>query len=180
MRPSSAPRNTTMVMTMTDASVAAKPQRRSLWIPSIFIIGMLVVIAVNATLIYYAEHTFSGLDTEKYYQEGVNYNTSLKDAAASAALGWTGKVSIDPSATGHTVRVAITDKEGAPVSGLNVSLHLVRPVSTAMDQFLDLKPVGAGIYAAEVKVPALGAWEVRLEATGGRAPWQATQRLFVK
>ena len=65
MRPSSAPRNTTMVMTMTDASIASKPQRRSLWIPWIFIGSMLVVVAVNAMLIYYAAHTFSGLDTEK-------------------------------------------------------------------------------------------------------------------
>ena len=178
MRPSSARRN--MVTTMTDFPIGAKPQRRALWIPWTFVGLMLVVVAVNATLIYYAEHTFSGLDTEKYYQEGVDYNTSLKDAAASAALGWTGKVSIDPSAAGHTVRVTIADKTGAPVSGLHVSMHLVRPVSTAMDQSLELKPVGAGIYGAEVKLPALGAWEVRLEATGGKATWQATQRLFVK
>jgi len=50
---------------MTDASIASKPQRRSLWIPWIFIGSMLVVVAVNAMLIYYAAHTFSGLDTEK-------------------------------------------------------------------------------------------------------------------
>jgi len=105
---------------------------------------------------------------------------SLKDAAASAALGWTATASIEPRGAAHTVRVAIADKGGTPVSGLTVSLHLVRPVSTAMDQLLDLKPVGAGVYAADVTLPALGAWELRLEATGGKAPWQSTQRLFVK
>jgi nitrogen fixation protein FixH len=141
---------------------------------------MLIVVAVNGTMIYYAEHTFSGLDTEKYYQEGVDYNTSLKEAAASAALGWTAKASIESTGAGHRVSVAIADRNGAPLSGLDVSLHLVRPVSTALDQFLDLKPTAPGVYAADVKLPALGAWELRLEATGGKAIWQSTQRLFVK
>jgi nitrogen fixation protein FixH len=168
------------VKTMTDLPLGARPQRRSLWIPWTFVGLMLVVVAVNATLIYYAEHTFSGLDTEKYYQEGVDYNTSLKDAAASAALGWTGKASIDGNGGQHRVRIAIVDQSGAAVSGLKVTLHLVRPVSTAMDQFVDLKPVAPGIYAADVKLPALGVWDLRFEATGGKATWQSTQRLFVK
>jgi len=156
------------------------PVRRSLWIPGLFIGLMLIVVAVNGTMIFFAEHTFSGLDTEKYYQEGIDYNATLKDAAASAALGWTAKASIEPNGAAYRVRVAIGDKSGAPLSGLNVSLHLVRPVSTAMDQFLDLKPIAAGVYGADVQLPALGAWELRLGATGGKATWQSTQRLFVK
>ncbi len=154
--------------------------RRSLWIPWLICGLMSVVVVVNAVLIYCAEHTFSGLDTEKYYQAGIDYNTSLKDAAASAALGWTAKATIETDGTADQVRVAIIDKSGAPVSGLAVSLHLVRPVSTAMDQFLDLKPTAPGVYVGDAHLPARGAWELRMEATGGKAPWQATQRLFVK
>lgn len=184
MRPSSTARNTTMAMTMTDLPMTTKPQRRALWIPWTFVGLMLMVVGVNATLIYFAEHTFSGLDTEKYYQEGIDYNTSLKDAAASAALGWTAKASIEPSGapsgTQHQVRVAITDKTGAPVSGLAISLHLVRPVSTAMDQTLDLKAAAPGVYTADVQLPAPGAWELRMESISGKTHWQATQRLFVK
>jgi nitrogen fixation protein FixH len=156
------------------------PQRRALWIPWLFVGLMLIVIVVNGVMIYLAEDTFSGLDTEKYYQEGIDYNTTLKDAAASAALGWTAKTSIEPNGSARQVRVEITDKDGAPVAGLSVALHLVRPVSTALDQHLDLKPLAPGIYAADVQLPALGAWELRLQATGGKAPWQSTQRLFVK
>jgi nitrogen fixation protein FixH len=170
-------------MTMTDLASGpsgAQPQRRSLWIPWLFVGLMLLVVVVNGVMIYFAEHTFSGLDTQKYYEEGVDYNTSLKDAAASAALGWTAKAAIEPNGAADTVRVAITDRSGAPVSGLHLALHLVRPVSTALDQFLDLRPTAPGVYAAEVKLPARGAWELRLEATGGRATWQSTQRLFVK
>jgi len=141
---------------------------------------MLLVVAVNATLIYFAEHTFSGLDTEKYYQEGVDYNVSLKDAAASAALGWRAVTAIETYGAQRRVRVSIADKSGAPVVGLTVSLHLVRPISTAFDQVLKLEPAAPGVYGADVDLPALGAWELRLEATRGEARWQATQRLFVK
>lgn len=154
--------------------------RRSLWIPSLFVGAMLVVVGVNATLIYYAEHTFSGLDTEKYYQAGLDYNKSLKDAAASAALGWSAKPTIEPDGTQRQVRIAISNKDGAPVDGLTVSVHLVRPASTAFDRFLRLKPVGPGTYASELDLPALGAWDLRIEATGGAAPFQTTQRVLLK
>jgi nitrogen fixation protein FixH len=168
-------------MTMsTMTTELAQPRRRSLWIPALFIGLMLLVVAVNGTMMYFAESTFSGLDTDKAYQEGIEYNAILKDAAASAALGWTAKAAFTPVAGGRHMTVAITDKAGAPVEGLQVTGHLVRPVSTAFDQRLTLRHEGAGLYGADVALPANGNWELRLEATGGAADWQSAQRVFVK
>ena len=176
MAPSSTARNPTM----TDLARNGQPPRKALWIPALFIGLMLLVVAVNGTMMYFAESTFSGLDTDKAYQEGLEYNTTLQEAAANAALGWTAKTTFVATASGRHVAVTITDKTGAPVAGLQVTARLVRPVSTAFDQVLTLRPEAGGTYGADVTLPASGSWELRLSADDGQRNWQTVQRVFVK
>jgi nitrogen fixation protein FixH len=158
----------------------ARPQRRSLWIPTLMVVLMLGVVVVNGVMIFLAQSTFSGLDTTKAYQEGIEYNAILKEAAASAALAWTAKTNVTPAAGGRHLSVTITDKAGQPVQGLSVDAHLVRPVSTAFDQRLTLHSEGAGIYGSDVVLPAEGSWELRLSALDGAIDWQLVQRIYVK
>ncbi|WP_395020767.1 FixH family protein [Dongia sp.] len=165
---------------MTDLAQNARPQRRSLWIPTLMVALMLGVVVVNGVMIFFAQSTFSGLDTTKAYQEGIEYNAILKEAAASAALGWTAKTTVTPALGGRHLAVTITDKAGQPVEGLMLEAHLVRPVSTALDQRLTLRSEGAGIYGTDVILPANGSWELRLSALDGTTDWQVVQRIFVK
>ena len=81
---------------------------------------------------------------------------------------------------GRHLAVTVTDKNGQPVQGLTLVAHLVRPVSTALDQRLTLRSEGAGIYGADVVLPANGNWELRLSSVDGAADWQTVQRIFVK
>jgi nitrogen fixation protein FixH len=157
------------------------PKRRALWIPAIFVGLMLLVVAVNGTLIYFATHTFSGLDTDHAYQEGLDYNKTIAAAAASAALGWHAEVTTTPTALGDRLTLRLTDKSGQPVDGLKVTAHLVRPVSTAFDQVVELEPAsGGGQYQADVSLPARGKWEIRLVARGNGPEWQQTANVFLK
>lgn len=176
MAPSSAARNPTM----TDLAANPRPQRKSLWIPALFFGLMFLVVAVNGTMIFFAQSTFSGLDTTKAYQQGLKYNATLKEAVANAALGWTAKAEFTTIAGGRHVAVTITRKDGDPVEGMHVIAHLVRPVSTAFDQRLTLRHEGPGTYGADVALPAGGSWELRLSATSGETNWQTIQRVFVK
>ena len=173
------PSSTAQTMTTTTKPA---PQRKSLWIPGLFIGLMSLVVAVNGTMMYLAEHTFSGLDTDKAYQEGIEYNAILKNAAASAALGWTAKAEFVDITGGHHLVVRIADKAGKPVDGLVLTVHLVRPISTAFDQLLTLQPSGTepGLYGADVQLPGAGNWELRISASAGSTPWQTTERVFVK
>lgn len=177
---STAPNTMTASRTMTDLAHPAQPARKALWIPTLFVGLMLLVVVVNGTLVYFAEHTFSGLDTDQAYQEGIEYNTILKDAAASAALGWTAHAAFTPVTAGRHVVVTVTDKAGKPVQGLQMTGHLVRPISTAFDQMLTLRHEGDGVYGTDVTLPGNGSWELRLEASGGPADWQTVLRVFVK
>jgi nitrogen fixation protein FixH len=163
------------------------PVRKSLWIPAIFVVFMLCVVVVNGTMMYLAEHTFSGLDTKAYYQDGIQYNATLKDAAASAALGWTATPEFQSAARGRHLAVRITDKSGQPVVGLDLTLRLVRPASTAFDETITLNPSATepGLYGADIQLAGAGVWDLRFSATGGLVPpgasnWQAIQRMFVK
>ena len=176
MTPSSAVRSPAM----TDLARSAPAQRKSLWIPTLMVGLMLMVVVVNAVLIFFAQSTFSGLDTDKAYKEGVAYNATLKAAAANDALGWTAKTSFTPATDGRHLAVVITNKADAPIVDLAVTAQLVRPVSTAFDQRVILTHRGDGIYGADIALPALGSWELRLSATAGDKSWQTTQRVFVK
>ncbi len=158
------------------------PQRRALWIPATFVGLMLLVVAVNGTLIYFATDTFSGLDTDHAYQEGLDYNKTLAAAAASAALGWQAGITVTPTGPADRLSLQLTDRNGQPVEGLQVSAKLVRTVSTAFDQSLTLLPVAGapGLYQADVTLPARGNWELRLLARGSGPEWQKIAHLFIK
>ncbi|QLH39782.1 MAG: FixH family protein [Defluviicoccus sp.] len=58
------------------------------WYPWTFVVGMLVVVAVNVVLITYAIGTFPGLDTEDAYRKGITYNQTLAAAHEQEARGW--------------------------------------------------------------------------------------------
>jgi nitrogen fixation protein FixH len=158
------------------------PPRRSLWIPGVFVGLMLLVIAVNGALVYFASSTFSGLDTDHAYQEGLDYNATLAEAAANAALGWQAEIVLEPTAQGDRLSLRLTDKSGRPISGATVTAHLVRPVNAAFDRTLALTPVigKAGFYRADISLPARGSWELRLVARGNNRTWQVTEHVFLK
>lgn len=169
---------------MTPSSAALKsnePVRRSLWIPGLFVLGFLVVIAVNGVLIYTSISSFSGLETDGAYERGLHYNQALALAAANAETGWHAapKVS-DAGNAARKLEITVTDRTGAPVTQLQVEAYLVRPTNAGMDDVLELKDLGAGRYGAEFTPKALGNWELRLQARRGDMSWQQIQRIYFR
>ena len=165
---------------MTPSS-AAQTNRRALWIPGIFVLGFLIVIAVNGILIFTAVSSFSGLETESAYDKGLRYNEALAAAKANAETGWRA----EPLVTGgqsdeRKLEIIITDRDGAPVTELRVEAFLVRPTNAGMDSKIALTDFGAGRYGAVFTPKALGNWELRLKAERGDVAWQQVQRLFLR
>lgn len=157
------------------------PARRSLWIPGLFVLGFLVVIAVNGVLIYTAVSSFSGLETESAYDKGIHYNQALAAAAANAETGWRAEPRIVAGENGNRrLDVAITDRTGAPVTELKVEAYLVRPTNAGMDETVAMTDIGGGRYRADIAPKALGNWELRLQASRGDVTWQQVQRIFVQ
>lgn len=151
------------------------------WAPMLFIAAFLVVIGVNGTLIFFAQDTFSGLDTQSPYERGLDYNRTLAAEAAVAQLGWQTEAAIvGESDSARSLEVRITDRDGRPLDGLKMVAYLVRPSNQGLDLTMEPRPLGDGRYGASFVLPAPGQWELRLVADRNDVPWQHSERLFVK
>ena len=151
------------------------------WAPMLFVGAFLVVIGVNATLIYLAQDTFSGLETASPYERGLDYNSTLAAKAAQDRLGWQAQTQISAETGGtRTLQVRLTDRDGRPLDGLTLEAYLVRPSNEGLDTTVAPRPLGDGRYSASFVLPATGQWDLRLVAHGDDVAWQHSERLFVK
>ena len=151
------------------------------WVPMLFVGGFLVVIGVNGTLIYFAQDTFSGLETASPYERGLDYNKTLAAEAAQERLGWRLQTQLSEETEGtRSLQIRLTDRDGRPLDGLEVVAHLVRPSNEGLDMTITPQPLGDGRYGASFALPAAGQWELRLVAQGDDVTWQHSERLFVK
>lgn len=130
---------------------------------------MLVVIAVNSVLVYFALQSWTGISTEDAYRKGLAYNHALAAARAQDERGWSAEVAFDGKdgdGDGRTGRlsVAFTDRNGDPLEDLRVTAELLRPTHEGHDQLVALTQQGSGVYAEEVILPLPGQWDARIEA----------------
>jgi nitrogen fixation protein FixH len=143
-----------------------------------------VVFAVNFIMIYLAQTTFGGLDTNDAYRKGLNYNERIAAAAAQHKLGWRNSVAYVPE--GRRLRVSLTDAAGAAVPGLAVTAVVQRPATNRFDRELALEQTGAGTYEAALPELEPGWWTVEITARKGApeqqeaARYESRQRLWIK
>lgn len=152
--------------------------RKALWIPAIFVLAFVVIIAVNTVMVVLAVKTFSGLETNNAYDQGLGYNTTLAEAAQNDKLGWHAVIAfLADSADARIIQVTMTDASGTPLPDLNVKAIFVRPTNAGLDEVVQLQPQGRGRYQAGFKPSALGNWDLRLRVERGSTKWQHNQRI---
>lgn len=130
---------------------------RDRWIPWTFVGGMLLVVAVNLVLVWFALTTFTGVTVGHAYDRGRTYNHVIEAAARQEALGWQTQVSLGD---GMRLSVTVTDRLGAPVPG-RLDGDLLRPLEgTTLP--LDFTATGPGRFVARIGPAQAGQWEARL------------------
>ena len=159
---------------MTDIA----PRRPGRFIPWIYVLGMLVVIAVNGVMIYCAMSTWPGMAAQHPYQEGVAYNRELAAEQRQEALGWELAARLSRGLGGMELRVEATDRRGQTLDGLKIKATVERPLGPAETERVELKPVAAGIYAASLASLASGQWAVRLAVSKGANAMYVSRRLM--
>lgn len=150
----------------------------------IILAGFALVIAVNIGMVVVALDSFSGLETEDHYRKGIKYNDNVAAAKAQAEMGW--QMSYEFDLVGQSeqtregnVRVSFADRNGQPMTDLDVEVVYVRPVESGFDQTLTLTHREQGIYAGTVKLPKAGQWDMRVHAWQGDKAFQESHRVQI-
>ena len=141
----------------------------------------------NATLIYFALTSWTGLEVESHYNKGIAYNDTLAAAKAGEALGWNVDIdfqSIPVSALegvkDGNLSVRITDATGNPLEGAEVAALFFRPTHEGFDRRLSLGSKGGGLYAVQASLPLAGQWDVRILIHHGDDSYGAKRRIVLK
>jgi len=152
------------------------------WIPWLFVLVFVPVIAVNVLLIRLALNSNTGLVTDRAFDTGQSYNAVIAAGDQQAALGWEAAIDIQPAPrpeAPHRIALTVTlnDAAGKPLTGLTVSGRVVSPVDPQPDSDAALVENAGGRYRQAFVLPRAGQWELQLVATDGTARYAIQQRL---
>jgi nitrogen fixation protein FixH len=129
------------------------------------------VIAVNVGFIVLAVQSFPGEDVRRSYVQGLNYNETLAERRAQAALDWSATAALIQQDSSPAVEIVLRDSGGRPIDGLTTTGELRWPTNARFDHRLVFTPRGEGRYVARLDGLAPGRWVLRGHArqSGSRA-----------
>ena len=167
-----------------DSSVSQQNKPTPAW-KSPWVIGwialVVVVLAVNATMVYLAIETNPGLVTEDFYDRGQDYEQNMVSKMARDP-GWHLHADIpkglvaDQSAP---IRFFITDKAGQPVTPDAVHFYAYRPSDATLDFNLPMVEEGRGRYLVEVSFSRMGVWDALVAVQNGEDEYNLSARISV-
>lgn len=158
-------------------AVSNTSSRKPLWI----ILGCFsVVLLANATLVYFALTSWTGLETEQHYVKGLTYNNNLEGAKRQQALGWQANLDAkfeDGENIAGTLQIEFVDRDGHSLSDLDVRVVTTRPTHDGYDQEFNVIHVGNGFYRGAFSLPLRGQWNFRILARRGDDDFQRVERI---
>jgi nitrogen fixation protein FixH len=103
------------------------------------------------------------------YDVGVDYNKEIAAAKAQNALGWSVDLTRTQDGPATQITATVKDKDGHPVSGLDVSLHFFHPANRSLDREITANAVAEGVYSGAAQLTR-GHWdaEVNFKRDGER------------
>jgi nitrogen fixation protein FixH len=138
-----------------------------------------VVIGVNVTMMTLAISTMPGTEVESPYLAGIKYNTEIASARAQGARGWHLTSHVDRAGDRRAVvTIEARDHDGAPLTGLALSVKLARPTDQRADRAFSLGEPAAGRYSGDALDVAAGIWDLEVEADrGGERLFRSKNRI---
>ncbi len=151
------------------------------WIPWLFVAFFGVVLAANLTMVWIGYASWTGLVTDRAYDEGLQYDRVLDALERQRRLGW--QVEIE-AALEHGLDGRLTmrarEADGRPLEGARARVRFVRPTLEGHDFTIELKPRGEGRYAADFTLPLAGVWDLHLELRRGADRFLAVERAVLR
>jgi nitrogen fixation protein FixH len=140
-----------------------------------------VIFAVNTFFIVQAVTTFRGEDEQDSYLQGINYNQTLAQRKAQAALGW--QASVEPvgaKGEGTRILVRLTGPTQAPITDAAVKGLARHPSDATRDRALSCREAEPGDYICRGPRLSEGYWDLVVDAkTKTSVPFEASARLWL-
>jgi len=162
--------------------IAAADPRRSRWIPWTFAVGMGVVVAVNAGMIWAAVSSFTGTTVARPYERGLAYNGVIALQERQDRLGWRSDVAFLPAtkgARGGRIELRLADRDGQPLTDMRIVGRLERPLEPALAIDLVFRSPGGGRHVADIDLPRAGQWELVADGSRSDGRMRIRQRFVV-
>ncbi len=142
---------------------------RNPWVLSL--VGLiLMVLAVNATFIWFATHNKSMLVDREYKTKDRKTNTEmLSELGEQQALAWQTTINKPKTIVLNQptlYEISVVDKQGKPVSGL-MEVEVYRAADASKDFMTPFKEVATGNYQGYVTFPLKGYWELHIHLKRG-------------
>ena len=144
-----------------------------LWILAAF---FAVIFTANAVLVYLANSSWTGLETENAYEKGRLYNRDIAAGDKQRQLGWRGVARLQE----NRLELVLTGRTGTPVEGAAVRVTLLRPTHEGHDLALSMREAAAGQYFANLELPLPGLWEADFRVVKGADKFRLKLRFKVK
>jgi nitrogen fixation protein FixH len=129
------------------------------------------IAAVNAAMVALAIRTHSGVVTEHPYEKGLAYNEVVQAEEKQEALGWKGSIEYKNGVLIFTLH----NQHNIRINLEKMTATITRPTQQGMDFTVELK--GA---ETPVSFPAVGLWEVRIDAVHEGVHYQQSKRIVVQ
>lgn len=155
------------------------PRPSDRWIPWYFVAFFVVLTIILGNFVWLALRDFPGTVSDKAYEQGLAYNSTLHASATQAALGWHGVITVAPKAGQVIVRYQLQQADGVAIKNAVVQGWLYRPTNSKLDQKFTLLPLADGSYQTQLTVPVAGVWEVRLATQAAGQAFQQTERVVL-
>lgn len=150
-------------------------------IPWLFVGFFLAVFAANGAMIAVALSTWTGLETDTPYEDGLAHNDRLAERAAQRALGWQVALALEPAGDGTAeLRVRLRGPSGEALYADEVRASFRRPTLEGHDFEVTLEDRGAGLYGRHVTLPLPGQWDVELQVTKGDDRHSSQRRVMLQ
>jgi nitrogen fixation protein FixH len=124
------------------------------------------IVAVNVAFAVMAIQSFPGEDVRRSYLQGMQYNDTLAERRAQAALGWRAATALGERNGEAVLVVTLRQRNGEPISAASLSGELQWPTNASFDRALTFAALGGGRYEARLGALYRGRWRLRARAEG--------------
>jgi nitrogen fixation protein FixH len=133
-----------------------------------------VVIAVNITMAWFAEHSWTGLVVQNSYVASQEFNQMLEAAREQKARGWHTAMAYEE----NRLSLQIVDNTGKPVYLDRLTAVIGRPAEDRADHEVGFVHAGGGLWMAQTEL-GHGIWQIRINGQKGDEPFRLDARMVV-